>query len=295
MARAIWKGYISFGLVNIPVELYPSEQSEKLKFHLLDSKNQARIKYKRINEITGKEVPWEQITKAYEYEKDNYVLIDDKDFEEAASDKIDAIEISEFIPAKQLDFLYLKKPYYAVPGKFGDKGYVLLREILKNTNKVAIAYLMLRARMYIAAVIAYGDALVINILRYPAELKNIHEFAFPAKDLKQYKITTKELAIAEQLVDTMSAKWDPKNYKDEYNETLNKIIEKKLSGNKVTKKHPDAKKTAGTGKVIDFMELLKQSLNSKTPKKAKIAPAKKVSQIKKKKPKTLKKKRTQSR
>lgn len=269
MTKPIWKGNISFGLVNIPVVLHSAEKSNDLHFKLIDSRNNSRIHYQRINEETGKEVPWNAIAHGYEIDKGNYVLLSKEDFNKVASENLKSIEIEEFIPSKELDCFYFVKPYYVFPdGKGSFKGYALLREILKQSHKIGIARVMIRTRQHIAAIIPYGEAIVINILRYPHEIKKPTQEELPTLDLKAYKISKKETDIALQLVEAMSVHWDPKRYHDEYHDALLKWIEEKAArGQKgPAKKSKKEKETKQTSKVVDFMELLKKSVKEKEQK-----------------------------
>ncbi|MBN9288047.1 MAG: Ku protein [Gammaproteobacteria bacterium] len=273
--RSIWKGYITFGLVNIPVILYSAEKpQEDVHFKMLDKHNLGGIKYLRINEETGKEVPWEDIVKGYEYEPGTYAVLTEDDFGEIARENLKAIEIEDFIDLKELDIMYFEKPYYLLPDKRGEKGYVLLRETLKNSHKVGIARIMIRSHQYLAAVIAQGSAIVVNTLRYPQEIRKPTEMDVPDEPVSNYKITKKEFDIAKQLVETMTIKWDPKRYMNEYKEDLMKLIEEKIaSGGKKSIKHveePEVKRS----NVIDFMELLQKSLKQKKPSKTSVKASK---------------------
>ncbi len=263
MSHAIWKGHISFGLVNIPVMLYSAEKPNDLHFKLLDSKNHSKIRYERINEQTGKEVPWNAIVKGYEYDEGQYVIVTNEDFENVASKNLKMIEIEDFIPKDAISFAFFETPYYLLPDKRGDKGYVLLRETLSKSKKIGIARVMIRSRQYLAAIIPYGDAIILNIIRYAHELKKPKEFELPTKDVSDYKISKKEMEIAQQLVDSMTTTWKPEHYKDEYHDALLKLIEEKASSGKkaATKKSksPAIKQT----NVVDFMELLKKSIKQK--------------------------------
>src|SRR5687768_6241532 len=165
MARPIWKGHISFGLVNVPVTLYSGEQRADLSFRLLDSRNAARIRYERVNEETGEEVPWDKIIKGYEYDNGNYVLLSDEEIENASPELTRTIEIEQFVDMQDIDVRYFDKPYVLVPDKKGEKGYVLLREAIREAGKAGIAKVVIRARQYLAALIAQGDALVLQLLR----------------------------------------------------------------------------------------------------------------------------------
>ncbi len=280
--RSLWRGYISFGLVNIPVLLYSAEKpQQELHFKLLDKKNHAGIHYSRINEETGKEVPWHDIVKGYEYEPGNYAILTPEDLNEIAKENLKSIDIEDFVNFDQLDTLYFEKPYYLLPDKRGDKGYVLLRETLKKTNKVGIARVMVRSHQYLAAVIPLGNALIVNTLRYPEEVKSSIEMDAPEESVSHYKITKKEFDIAAQLVETMSVEWNPSRYTNDYREDLIKLIDEKIaSGGKKAIKHIESSQIKQTN-VVDFMELLKKSVKEKrkpksdSTKKAKAKPSSK--------------------
>src|SRR3989339_1380560 len=179
MARPIWKGHITFGLVNIPVTLYSAEKRDELHFKLLDSRNKARVHYERVNEETGEEVPWSEVVKAFEYDKGNYVLVEEEDFKRAAPEATQAVEIQDFVDREDVDYVYYDKPYYLMPGKKGEKGYVLLREILRRTGKVGISKVVIRTRQYLDALLAEGDALVLELLRFDQEVRKPEEFDLP--------------------------------------------------------------------------------------------------------------------
>lgn len=263
VSRPIWRGDISFGLVSVPVQLFSAERRSDLNFHLLDNRDHARIHYERINDSTGEEVPWNDVVKAYEYSKGHYVVLEDKDFKRAAVESSENIEIEAFVPQKDIDYMYFDKPYYLVPDKKGEKGYVLLRDTLKQTKKVGIAKVAIRTRQYLAALMAVGDSLVLNLLRFSNELRQQSEFEVPTK---KTKVSAKEAEIAQQLVNAMSTKWNPNQYHDDYREALLKIIEKKEKGIPI-KEPPKAEKPSA--KVIDFMALLKKSVEEQKGKKRK--------------------------
>lgn len=264
MSRPIWKGHISFGLVYIPVTLYSAEKrKEELHFKLLDSRNKGKIRYERINEVTGKEVPWDEVVKAYEYQKGHYVVLKEEDFKRAAVESSQTIEIAHFVEGKDIDYTYFDRPYYLVPDKKGEKGYVLLHEVLKREKKVGISKVVIRTKQYLAALLPVGNALVLNLLRWDYELRKPEEFDLPKGSIKTYKITPKELQIAEQLVNAMTAKWNPKEYHDDYHDALLKFILRKEKGLSII----TPKAAPKTAKVIDFMELLKKSVAEKKSKR----------------------------
>lgn len=268
MARPIWKGSISFGLVNVPITLYSAEERSEMHFKLLDKRTKSTIRYERVSEETGEQVPWDQIVKGYQYEGGDYVLLTDEDFSNAAVDATQTIEIESFVDLNSIEYKYFEKPYYIVPGKKAEKGYVLLREVLKRTGKVAVSKVVIRTRQYLAALIPQGDALVLNIMRYYHELRDPAEYNFPAGSIEDYKVSEKELKVAEMLVDSMSGDWDPKQYHDDYRDALMSWIEKKAASGGLM---PVAQGvTAGreeSGKVVDMMELLKKSVQQAASKK----------------------------
>jgi DNA end-binding protein Ku len=271
MARPIWKGHISFGLVNVPVMLQAAESRQKLSFKLLDKRDKAGIRYQRINDKSGKEVAWDQIVKGYDHGDGEYVLLTDKDFKNAAVEATQTIDIVDFVEREEVDQMYFAQPYYLVPGKKGEKGYVLLRETMERTGKLAIGRVVIRTREHLAAVFPRGDALVLNLMRFHHELVDPGKLDVPTGDMKKYKISPKEVAMAEKLVDAMSAKWKPEKYRDEYYDALMKYIQKKAKTGEVAEVQPKREKA---GKVIDLMELLEKSVKGKprAPKKSKAKP-----------------------
>lgn len=261
MARSIWKGSISFGLLNVPVTLYPAEQRNDISFHLIDSRDHARVRYQRINEDTGEEVSWSEIVKAFNYEDGSYVLMTDEDLAAVAIEASQTVEIQAFVPREAIDIVYFDKPYYLEPGKRGEKGYALLREVLTRTGRVGIARVVIRTREYLAALVPWGDALVLELLRYHQELRDVSALDLPGGTLAEYKISKKELEMAESLLEAMSTDWDPASFTDEYRTKLREYIESKADG----KDHVPIPETADAEptKIIDIMEVLKRSLAQK--------------------------------
>ncbi|WP_419419033.1 Ku protein [Legionella sp. D16C41] len=260
MTKPVWKGYISFGLVAIPVNLYPVEKKNELRFHLLDSRDKARVHYERINSETGKEVPWDEVVKAYEFQKGNYVVLEEEDFKRAAPAAFKSIDIEEFVDLSEISCLYFDRPYYLVPDSSNKKAYILLREALKKTEKVGVAKVVIRNREYLTLILPYKDALVLYVIRYEQEIRRENEFEFPEENLKAYHINDREIKIAVDLIHEMSAKWAPEKYHDEYREALMKWIEEKKS-TKPAK--PKAKEpTEKSDDLIDFMSLLKKSFKN---------------------------------
>ena len=262
MPRPIWEGQISFGLLQVPVSLYPGESRSELHFHLLDEKDLAHIKYKRVNETTGEEVPQERIVKAYELKKDEYVVLEDQDFLNADPEATQVVEIEAFVDQDAIDLAYFERPYYLVPGKKGEKGYVLLRETLKRGKKVGIARVVIKTRQHLAALMPQGDGLVLNLLRYAYELRDMSELNLPQGGLAEHKISDKEIEMATALVNMMATPWEPGKYRDDYHDTLLAWIERKAKlGAQVQPLSPKPKQPKGV--VVDFMDLLKKSVDQK--------------------------------
>jgi DNA end-binding protein Ku len=263
MTRPIWNGFITFGLVNIPVVLYSAEKKFDIQFKLIDSRDKSKIRYMRINEQTGEEVPWNHVAKGYEYDDHSYVMLKEADLKAIAGEHSKAIDIAHFVDRNSLRPELFERPYYLLPDNKGEKGYVMLREILKETKKIGICKVMIHTREYLAALIPEGDALLLNLLRYQQELRKPSDFEFPKQSLKAYKVSEREMEIAKQLVNSMTSKWNPAAYHDEFRDALQKWIEDKI-------KHP--RKKAGKTKseshltktnVINFVDLLKKSLDKK--------------------------------
>ena len=279
MPRPIWSGTITFGLLNIPVQLMTAERHTDLHFRMLDSRNNARIRYERINEETGEEVPWKDIVKAFEYDKGSYVVLEKEDFAKAAPESTESVDIEAFVKPDSVGAEYFEKPYYLVPAKKAEKGYVLLRETLKRLHTAGLARVVIRTREYLALVMPHDDALLLMLLRFPQELVPADEYAFPDKKPAAYRISAKELEMAESLVKSMIGKWQPDKYHDDFRERLVKVIEERVKA-KGTVRAPGLEETelpknAATN-VVDFMSLLKKSIDAKqrTP-AAERTPAKK--------------------
>src|ERR1044071_4734772 len=212
--RAIWKGAISFSLVNIPISLYPATRSEDLKFRLLRKSDLSPINYKRVAEEDGKEVAWEDIVKGYEYEKGDYVVLEEADFKRAQITSNQTVDIKEFVDLSEIDPMFFDQPYFLAPEKGGAKAYVILREALKRSGKVGIAKVVIKTREHLAAVKPLGHALVLELMHFPDELADPSELQLPpAKGIGQ-----RELSMAESLIKSMYTEWKPEQYKDEYRE-----------------------------------------------------------------------------
>src|SRR5688572_17216749 len=256
MPRELWKGAIQFGLVHIPVSLFPGEQSEELSFTMLDRRDLQPVGYKRYSKNTGDEVPYDQIVKGYEWGEEQYVLLEKEDFQAAAPEKTQAVDIVGFVPRESLPAYFFESPYFLAPGKHGDKGYALLRETMIRTGKVGIARVVIRTREHLAALYAVDKWLVLNTLRYATELRDPSELKVP-EDLKDAKVNERELDMAERLVEDMDMKWDPTQFHDTYRDDILKLIEEKAHGKqRAAPKAPKAREA----EVIDFAALLERSL-----------------------------------
>jgi len=273
MARPIWTGTLSFGLLNVPVSLMSAERSVDLHFRMLDSRDNTPVRYERVNAETGEEVPWKEIVKAFEYEKGSYVVLEPEDIKSASSEGREAVEVEAFVDADSIGPEYFEKPYVLVPGKKADKGYVLFRETLKRTGKIGIARVVIRTREYLSAVMPRGNALMLLLLRYPQELIDTSDYRIPEGVASKYRISAKEMQMAEQLIDSMSDEWKPTGYRDEFRDRLRKVIEKRLKSKGLVTPPPDEDEADAaedaTTNVVDFMALLQKSLaeNKRTPAK----------------------------
>lgn len=255
--RAIWKGSISFGLVNIPIALYPATRKEELKFRLLRAKDLSPVNYKRVAEKDGKEVPWDEIVKGYEYEKGKFVVLNEKDFQRVDLEATQTVDIKDFVDLEEIDPMYFYKPYYLEPQKGGDKAYALLREALADGRKVGIAKVVIKTRQYLAGVKALKHALVLELMHFAEELADPEKLHVP----KKTEIGKREKEMAEALVKSMTSKWDPEKYKDDYRDALMEVIEEKVeSGGKEIEEKPKEKKPST--KVIDLVAVLQESLKA---------------------------------
>jgi DNA end-binding protein Ku len=270
MARSMWKGAISFGLVHIPVEMYPAASDQGLDLTMLDRRDFAPIGFKRYNKATGKEVSWDDIVKGYEYSDGEYVVLTDEDLRRANPEATQTIDILAFVNAEQVPLIYYDQPYYLAPGKGGDKVYALLRETLREVGKIGIAHVVIRVKQHLAALVCVGDTIVLNTLRYPDEIRPTDELRIPAADSKAAQVTDKELQMAKALVEGMSEKWKPQQYHDTYREDVMALIKKKIAANQtktLTEPEPEEEKPAKSN-VIDLVSLLQASLGKKPARSA---------------------------
>ncbi|HEU4633573.1 MAG TPA: Ku protein [Flavisolibacter sp.] len=257
--RPIWTGSIGFGLVNIPVRLYAATDESTLPFVSLDKNNHARIRYKKVNENTGKEVPHHDIVKGYKIGAD-YVIVEDEDFQKALPEKNDHLEIVQFINEKEIDAVYFEKPYYLEPDKGGAKPYALLREVLKKSGKAALGPLVYHKREWICLLKPLGDALVMHRLRFAEEIRSAGDLTIPKADLKG-----EELKMATLLIDQLTKPFRPEQFKDEFSDKLLKVIEAKAKGKTGAFK---TMKVVHSATTEDLMEKLKASLKPAPRKKA---------------------------
>jgi DNA end-binding protein Ku len=267
MARAIWKGSISFGLVNIPVGLFSAESPDELSFRQLDRRNLSPIGYRKYNKASGEEVQGEEIVKAFEYESGHYVVLSDEDLKRANPEKTQTVEITDFVDLDDIQAVYMDKPYYLGPigkNKGAIKGYALLREALRRTGKVGIAKVVIRSREYLSAVIPQGDVLVLELLRYPKEIRSTSDLDVPQGELAEMGINERELEMAERLVEGMTAEWNPEQYTDTYRDDLMQLIQARIeSGNtNAPDETPVELETEAAGDVVDIMALLKRSVEA---------------------------------
>ena len=262
MARAIWKGSISFGLVNIPIALYPATKQEELKFRLLRKTDLSPVNYKRVAEKDGKEVPWDQIVKGYEYEKGKYVVLQDEDFQRVDIEATQTVDIQDFVELDEIDPIFFYKPYYLEPQKGGDKAYALLRDALKDSKKVGVAKVVIKTREYLAGVKPENGALVLELMHFADELADTSKLHIS----KKVEVGKREMTMAKSLIDSMSSKWNPEKYKDDYREALMEVIEEKVeAGGKEIEEKP--RKAPKPTKVIDLVSVLQKSLEQTGAKK----------------------------
>jgi DNA end-binding protein Ku len=266
--RAIWKGAITFGLVNIPVGLYPAVRREELKFRLLRASDLSPVNYKRVAEADGREVPWDQIVKGYEYEKEKFVVLKEEDFARVDVEATQTVDIINFVEAAEVNPLLFYKPYYMEAGKGGDRAYVLLRDALEATKKIGVAKVVIRTRQHLAAIKPQERGLMLELMHFPHEILDASEFKAPAEKAPGKP----ELKMAMQLIESMTEPWRPQQYTDEYHDALEKMIEEKIEHPDET--HPAAPKRQRPSNVVDLVSVLQQSIQ-KTQEKPKPAAAKK--------------------
>jgi DNA end-binding protein Ku len=253
--RAIWKGSISFGLVNVPISLYPATRTDELHFKLLRRSDLSPISYKRMAEADGKEVPWDQIVKGYEYEKGKFITVSDEDFKRANVEATQTIDVVEFVHLSEIDPIFFDRPYYLEPQKQGAKAYALLREALSEMKMAGIAKVVLKTRQHLAAVKPEQKALVLELMHFAEELVTPDSLSIP----HEAKIAGREMQMATELIKHLSTHWKPEKYQDDYREALLELIQKKVeSGGRSPAAKAPARRS-GT-KVIDLASVLRQSI-----------------------------------
>jgi DNA end-binding protein Ku len=263
MPRAIWKGSISFGLVHIPVSLFPATTSDDIDFDWLDKRSMAPIGYRRVNKETGKEVDKKFIVRGYQYEKGRYVVLSDEEIRAANAKATQTVDIVCFADLKEVSFLYLETPYYLAPDKKGEKVYALLREALKKSGKIGIALVVMHTKQHLAALIPSGNALVLNTLRWGGELRDVKDLDLPADGIKATGIREKELAMADQLIEDMTERLNLEKFRDTFHDDILALVKRKVKAGKTELvETPEAgPHEAVPSNVIDLTELLKRSLH----------------------------------
>ncbi|MEZ5124945.1 MAG: Ku protein [Thermoleophilia bacterium] len=259
MPRPIWKGAISFGLVNVPVALFPAESRDTLRFRQLDRSTLSPVREQRVNEQTGREVAWADIVKGYEYEPTHFVVVSDEELETLDPRASHTIAIETFVAAAEIDPQYYDRPYYVAPTRGGEKGYALLREALKRSDRVAIAKVVIRTKEYLAAVVPVGKLLLLELLRYAHELRDSADLEIPDTDLEALGVKDKELVLAEQLIAAMVEPWRPEQYRDGYRDDILDLVRRKVEAAPPPTPPPESDETA-PAQVIDIMSLLKESV-----------------------------------
>jgi DNA end-binding protein Ku len=254
MPRALLKGSLSFGLVNIPIELHTAVRDHRPKFRMLHATDKSPVKYERVCIRDGHPVAWEDLVKGYEYAKGHFVVLTKEDFTAAAVEKTRTVDIIDFVKAEAIDDRFFETPYYLVPAKGGERAYALLREALRESDRIGIAKFILRDAQHLAAIEVIEDAIVLSVMRFADELADPKPLGFPSRE----GIRKQELDMAKALVNSLAAEWQPDKYSDEYLDNLMRVIQGKVKGKKVTLESPQ---TPRTGEVVDLMERLRRSLD----------------------------------
>ena len=253
MARALWKGSISFGLVNIPIELHTAVRDTRPHFRMLHATDKSPVRFERVCIRDGHPVAWDDLVKGYEYEKGHFVVLTKDDFKAAAVEKTRTIDIIDFVKSEEIDDRFFETPYYLTPATGGDRAYALLREAIRESGRIGIAKFILRDAQHLAAVEAIDRALVLSVMRFNEELADESQYDFPATK----EVRKAELDMAKALVNSLAAEWDPSKYTDQYRANLTRIIKGKMKGQHVTLSPEEAPRE---GKVVDLMERLRRSL-----------------------------------
>lgn len=253
MARALWKGSIAFGLVNIPVELHTAVRDSRPRFRMLHAEDRSPVKFERVCAKEGKPVAWDELVKGYEYEKGRFVVLTKEDFKQAALEKTRTVDIRSFVKGEEIDDRFFESSYYLLPAKGGERAYALLREAIRQTGRVGIATIVLREAQHLAALEVVKNAMVLTLMRYAEELVDTSDYTFPTAS----EVRKPELEMARTLVENLADTWDPSQYTDQYRENLMKIIKARMKGKQAKLAEPEEKQSA---EVVDLMERLRQSL-----------------------------------
>ncbi|MFA7680817.1 MAG: Ku protein [Pigmentiphaga sp.] len=261
--RVLWKGAISFGLVHIPIALHSATEEQSIDFDWLDKRSMDPVGYKRINKATGKEITKENIVKGIEYEDGQYVVLSSEEIAEAYPKTTQTVEIEAFVPLKDIPFVYLERPYYISPINKGAKVYALLREVLRKSNKVGIAKVVIQTKQHLALLLPCGPALILNLLRWEDEIRPWDALNLPAEGTESTGLTEKELAMGEQLIDDMTGKWKPEDFTDSFKEQILQLVKEKVEAGDIESVHePEAPEVEiGGAKILDLTEMLRRSLN----------------------------------
>src|SRR5687767_618110 len=226
MARALWKGSIAFGLVNIPIELHTAVRNHRPKFRMLHAKDKSPVRFERVCVRDGTPVAWEDLVKGYEYEKGRFVVLTKEDFQAAALEKTRTVDIIDFVKADEIDDRYFETPYYLVPAKAGERAYALLRDAIRESGRIGIAKFILRETQHLAAVEVIEQALVLTVMRFADELVDVAKFEWPGDT----GVRKAERDMAKALVNSLAAEWDPSKYTDDYRDNLMRVIQAKMKG-----------------------------------------------------------------
>jgi len=268
--RVLWKGAISFGLVHIPVALYSATVDHAIDFNWLDQRTMDPVGYKRVNKKTGKEIAREQIVKGIEYEDDQYVVLSDEEISAAYPKTTQTVEIEAFVPADSIPFVYLERPYYVAPINRGAKVYALLRETLQRAGRVGIARVVIQTKQHLAVLVPTGPGLVLNLLRWGADIRPWKDLPLPSESARKAGLTERELKMAKELVDDMSADWNPDDYKDSFKDEIMRLVDEKVEAGQteeVTQPEPEEETGKSSAKILDLTELLQRSLRKGGDKK----------------------------
>ncbi len=262
--RVLWKGAISFGLVHIPVALYSATSDSSLDFDWLDKRSMDPVGYKRINKKTGREIAREQIVKGIEVEDGHYVVLSDDEIAAAYPKTTQTIEIETFVPADSIPFVYLERPYYIAPINRGAKVYALLREALKRSGRIGVARVVIQTKQHLAVLVPVGPGLVLNLLRWGADIRSWQDLPLPAEDAKAAGLNERELGMARQLVEDMRSDWDPDAFKDSFKDEIMRLVDRKVAAGEteaVSQPEPLEASASGSGaRILDLTELLQRSL-----------------------------------